>query len=336
MLLIGLLLALLLGASVGPVRLAPADVVRGALGALGLADADPVLVSVVGTIRAPRVILGALVGAALASAGVAMQALFRNPLADAGLLGVSSGGALGSALVIVTLGEVMASWPSPVAAAARPLAAFLGGLLATVIILRVGRHEGGADVPLILLAGIALNAMAGSVLGLLSHVADDAQLRDVTFWTLGNLGAASWRTTVATALPMIACPIALPFLARHLDAYQLGEAEARHLGVRTDVLVRVLVVLTALAVGASVAAAGLLGFVGLVVPHLVRLALGASNRSLTVCAPLAGALLLVLADAGARLVARPAELPVGVVTAALGAPFFLALVLRERRARGAP
>ncbi len=335
MLAIALLAALVLGASVGPVRLSPGDVVRGALGALGLVDAQPMLVSVVGSIRAPRVVLGALVGAALASAGVAMQALFRNPLADAGLLGVSSGGALGSALVIVVLGDVLAHVPGPLAAAARPLAAFLGGLVSTVVILRVGRGESGADVPMMLLVGIALNAMAGSVLGLLSHVAGDAELRDVTFWTLGNLGAASWSTTLATALPMLACPLALPLLARRLDAYQLGETEAGHLGVRTTALVRTLVVLTALAVGASVAAAGLLGFVGLVVPHLVRLALGASNRALTVCAPLGGALLLVLADAGARLIAQPAELPVGVVTAALGAPFFLALVMRERRVRGA-
>ena len=290
-----LIAAMVVGAAIGPMQLSIGDVLRGALGAAGLVDADPVLVSVVGSIRLPRVVLGALVGAALAASGVAMQALFRNPLADAGLLGVSSGGALGSALVIVALGGAVDALPPALASAARPLAAFAGGLAATMIVLRIGRSEVDGegsergDVAIMLLAGIALNALVGSILGLLSHVAGDAELRDVTFWTLGNLG------------------------------------------VRTDHLVRVLVLTTALSVGASVAAAGLLGFVGLVVPHLVRLLLGPSHRGLATCAPLAGALLLVLADTAARVVVRPSELPVGVLTAALGAPFFLALVLRELR-----
>lgn len=328
---------MVLGAAVGPMRLTAGEVVRGALGAVGIVDADPVLASVVGSIRVPRVVLGALVGAALAASGVAMQALFRNPLADAGLLGVSSGGALGSALVIVLLGDAVDSLPPALAPAARPLAAFAGGLAATLIVLRIGRSEVDGegsergDVAVMLLAGIALNALVGSILGLLSHVAGDAELRDVTFWTLGNLGAASWRVTVATAVPMLACPLALVLVARRLDVYQLGPAEARHLGVRTDRLVRILVATTALSVGASVAAAGLLGFVGLVVPHLVRLLVGPSHRSLARCAPLAGALLLVVADTAARVVARPSELPVGVLTAGLGAPFFLALVVRELR-----
>jgi iron complex transport system permease protein len=175
--------------------------------------------------------------------------------------------------------------------------------------------------------------MVGAALGLLSHVADEAELRDLTYWTLGNLGSSTWRTTLFAAPPMLACAVLLPLLARRLDVYQLGEAEARHLGLRTDGLVRALVVLTALAAGGAVAAAGLLGFVGLVVPHLVRLVLGGSHRSLTRCAPLAGALLLVVADTVARVVVAPAELPVGVLIAALGAPFFFVLVLRERRLR---
>lgn len=330
-----LALAMLLAAAVGPVPLTPGEVLDGALGSLGVKDGvDARVVSVVGTIRAPRVLLGALVGAGLASAGVAMQALFRNPLADAGLLGVSSGGALGSALAIVVFGDAFTSVPA--LAATRPAAAFVGGLVSTVVILAIGRRRGGTDVAVMLLAGVAMNAIAGSMLGLLSHVADDAQLRDITFWTLGNLGNASWRTVAVTTPPMIACVIGLPLLASKLDVHQLGEAEARHLGVDTDALVRTLVVLAALAVGGTVAAAGLLGFVGLVVPHVVRLLAGGLHRGLTVAAPLLGALLLVVADAVARWIVSPAELPVGVLTAALGAPFFLFLVIRARREREGP
>lgn len=323
-------------ATVGPVALTASEVARGALGALGLSDGvDPRITSVVGSIRAPRVVLGAVVGAALASAGVAMQALFRNPLADAGLLGVSSGGAVGSALAIVLFSRVSAEVPG-LAAAARPAAAFAGGLIATVVILRIGRRGGATDVGVMLLAGVAVNAIAGSILGLMSHVASDAQLRDITFWTLGNLSNASWRTVMVTAPPMLLCACALPLWSRKLDVYQLGEAEARHLGVDTHALVRALVVLAALAVGGSVAAAGLLGFVGLVVPHAIRFMMGSTHRGLTIAAPIAGALLMVVADAVARLVVSPAELPVGVLTAALGAPFFLFLVMRARRAREGP
>jgi iron complex transport system permease protein len=330
-----LALAMLFAATIGPVPLSAGEVLDGALASLGLKDGiDARVISVVATIRAPRVVLGALVGAALASAGVAMQALFRNPLADAGLLGVSSGGALGSALAIVVFGDAFASVPA--LAATRPAAAFVGGLVSTMIILSIGRRRGATDVAVMLLAGVAMNALAGSMLGLLSHVADDAQLRDITFWTLGNLGNASWRTVAVTAPPMIVCVVALPLLASKLDVHQLGEAEARHLGVDTDALVRTLVVLAALAVGGTVAAAGLLGFVGLVVPHAVRLVAGGLHRGLTLAAPLLGALLLVVADAVARWVVSPAELPVGVLTAALGAPFFLVLVLRARRAREGP
>ena len=326
---------MIVAATIGPVPLSSRQVVQGFLASLGLAEGvDPVVTSVVGSIRAPRVVLGALVGAALASAGVAMQALFRNPLADAGLLGVSSGGALGSALAIVVFGEVSASIPA--LAATRPAAAFAGGLIATVVILRIGRRGGAADVGIMLLAGVAMNAISGSMLGLLSHVASDAQLRDITFWTLGNLSNASWRTVAVTAPPMLACTYLLPFFAQKLDVYQLGEAEARHLGVDTGALVRALVVLAALAVGGTVAAAGLVGFVGLVVPHATRLVMGGLHRGVAIAAPLMGALLLVVADAVARWVVSPAELPVGVLTAALGAPFFLVLVLRARRAREGP
>ena len=282
-------------------------------------------------IRAPRVALALLVGGGFGATGAAMQALFRNPLADPGLVGVSSGAALGATTMIV-LGPAL--FAAHVSAAALPVAAFAGALAVAALVYRLAASRGRLALPLLLLAGIAINALAGAAIGLLTFVADDAQLRSLTFWSLGSLGGAQWSALAAVA-PCVAIGGAL--LARErdaLNALQLGETEALHLGVPVQRLKRRVLVAVALAVGALVSCAGIIGFIGLVAPHCVRLACGPDQRIVLPGAALLGALLTLAADLAARTVAAPAEIPLGVLTALLGAPFFLALLWKSRGALG--
>ncbi|CAH1667194.1 Hemin transport system permease protein HmuU [Hyphomicrobiales bacterium] len=283
-------------------------------------------------IRLPRTLLGLMVGASLAVCGALMQGLFRNPLADPGLVGVSSGAALAAAIVIV-LGERFLPY-LPFATlpfVALPIAAFLGGLLFTYVLYVLSSGSGRTSVATLLLAGVALGAMAGAVTGLLTFLSNDQQLRDLTFWSLGSLGGATW-TKVTTILPaFIPLAIALPFLGRSLNALSLGEAEAFHLGLPVERIKRIVIVVVALAVGAAVASAGVIGFIGIVVPHLLRLAIGANHKVLLPASALLGAALLLASDILARLIVSPAELPIGILTAAIGAPFFLWLLLARRK-----
>lgn len=319
------LLALLQGAVALPLRALPA-IVAGGEGADALARA------VLLEIRAPRALLGFAAGAALAVCGAALQGLFRNPLADPGLIGVSTGAALGAGLAIVAGGALGGLLPAWLLAQTLPLAAFLGALLATVIVYRIATREGRTAVATLLLAGVALNAIAGAAMGLLVFVSDDQQLRDLNLWLLGSLSGVTWRELLP-ALPLIVGPLALlPWLARPLNALLLGEIEARHLGFDGEAVKRRIVLLTALAVGASVALTGVIGFVGLVVPHLIRLCLGADHRVLLPASVLLGGALLLLADLGARTLVLPAELPIGVLTSLIGGPFFLWLLMRRRDA----
>lgn len=283
-------------------------------------------------VRLPRVVLGALVGASLGVCGAMMQGLFRNPLAEPALVGVGAGAALGAASMIVFGGVLLAGLPDLVTGLALPLAAFVGGAGATWIVHRAALIDGRISVDTMLLAGIAINAIGFAGIGLLQAIADDAQLRSLTFWMLGSMGNASW-SHLAIAGPLMMVPVLLASrLARGLDALLLGENEARHLGVDVGRLERISVGLGALGVGAAVALCGMIGFVGLVVPHIVRKLAGPGHRTVLVGSVLLGAGLLVLADAVARTITAPAELPVGVFTSLVGAPFFLAL-LRSRRLR---
>jgi iron complex transport system permease protein len=286
-------------------------------------------VLVVLNIRLPRVLLGLLVGAGLAVSGALMQGLFRNPLADPGLVGVSAGAGLAAAATIVLGDRFLAGTLMKLPFAVLPFGAFCGGLVSTLVLYVIATREGRTSVATMLLAGVALGALSGALTGLLSFVSDDRQLRDLTFWSLGSLGGASW-TKLSTVAPII-LPLLLlmPFLARGLNGLMLGEAEAYHLGIPVQRIKAMAILLVALAVGASVAAAGLIGFVGIVVPHLVRLWVGPDHRLLLPLSALGGAMLLVAADIVARLIVAPAELPIGIVTAALGAPFFLWLLLRR-------
>lgn len=281
-------------------------------------------------IRLPRVLLGACVGATLGLTGALTQGLFRNPLAEPGLVGIGSGAALAAATTIAFAGPTLAASPPWVQAIALPLAAFLGAIGCAALVHRAAVRAGRTSVTTMLLVGIALNALCFAAIGLIQAVADDAALRGLTFWLLGSLSGATW-TRLAWAAPLMLVTLAAaPRLARGLDAWLLGEAEAGYLGVDGEALKRRVIDLTALGVGAAVALCGLIGFIGLVVPHLVRLWLSPLHRAVLPAAALLGAALLVGADALARVVIAPAELPVGVVTTLLGVPIFALLLWRRR------
>ncbi|SUD38796.1 ABC transporter permease [Ectopseudomonas mendocina] len=328
-----LVLALWLSLALGPVSLPLGDTLSATLRLLGLpvtADASVQQAELIlAQIRMPRTLLGLAVGMVLALCGVAMQGLFRNPLADPGLVGVSSGAALGAAVAIVG-GAAFGGLPEAFAPYLLSACAFVGGLLVTALVYRLGRRDGQTNVATMLLAGIALTALAGAAIGLFTYLADDATLRTLTFWNLGSLNGASYARLWPLLLATLAVALWLPRRARALNALLLGESEARHLGFDVECLKRELVFCTALGVGAAVAAAGLIGFIGLVVPHLMRLLVGPDHRLLLPASALAGASLLLLADLVARLALAPAELPIGIVTALIGAPFFLYLLVRGR------
>jgi iron complex transport system permease protein len=327
-----LLLVLWLSLALGPVSLPLGDTLRVLARLVGLPVSGDNLGQaelIVGQIRLPRTLLGVATGGVLALAGVAMQGLFRNPLADPGLIGVSSGAALGAAIAIV-FGASIGGLPETFAPYLLSACAFAGGLLVTALVYRLGRHNGQTSVATMLLAGIALTALAGALIGLFTYLADDATLRTLTFWNLGSLNGASyprlWPLLLITLL--VACW--LPRRVDALNALLLGESEARHLGFDVERLKVELILCTALGVGAAVAAAGMIGFIGLVVPHLLRLIVGPDHRVLLPASMFGGAILLLLADLVARLALAPAELPIGIVTALIGAPFFLYLLIRGR------
>lgn len=322
----------LLSIAIGPVTIPPSEVLRVMAASLGLpvGEVQPQHVAVIETIRLPRTLLGLLVGAALAVAGASMQGLFRNPLADPGLIGVSAGSALAAVSIIVLGGQGLTFLTTALGAFTLPLAAFGGGLITTLAVYRLASRDGQTSVTTLLLAGIAINALCGAGTGLLTYLADDQQLRNLTFWSLGSLGGATWSQVGSLALLVTLPLFALPLLARTLNALLLGEAEAGHLGISVQRMQRLIVALAALAVGAAVAVSGLIGFIGLVVPHLLRLALGPDHRILLPGAALLGGSLLLLADLLARTLVTPAELPIGILTALLGGPFFLVLLMRQR------
>jgi iron complex transport system permease protein len=306
--------------------------------AAGLAHGDANVAArdalVLWSIRLPRIALAIIIGGLLAAAGAVMQGLFRNPLADPALVGVSGGAGLAAASTIVVGDRYLASAGVTLPIEALPLAAFVGALVATVILYRIASREGRTSIAMFLLGGLAIAALANAGLGLLVFLADDRQLRDINFWMLGSLGGATWAKVGAIAPFLAAVALAAPFLARGLDLLVLGETEAFHAGIEVERLKRICVVLVAAATGAAVAVAGVIGFVGIVVPHLLRLLIGPSHALLLPAAIALGAVLLVVADTFARTLATPAELPIGIVTAVIGAPFFLYLLLRQRALLG--
>lgn len=284
-------------------------------------------------IRAPRVLLGALIGATLSMAGCAVQGMFRNPLAEPGLIGVSSGASLFAVTFIVLGNTVFHTVTLVFGYYALSIAAFTGAFLTTWLLYRFAVTRGRVDISSLLLMGIAINALAIALTGLLTYVATDEQLRNITFWSLGSLGGANWKTLTVMLPFALACMIGLLPMGKALNAIALGEAQAEHLGINIKRVNKYIVVFAALGVGASVAMAGVIGFLALLVPHLLRISVSADHKFLLPASGLFGASLLVLADLIARTVAIPAELPIGILTAFMGVPMFIMIILRSRKER---
>ncbi|MDI3425561.1 MULTISPECIES: iron ABC transporter permease [unclassified Enterobacter] len=278
-------------------------------------------------IRLPRVLLAVVVGGALAASGVLMQGLFRNPMADPGLLGVSSGSALFVGIAVVfplTLPAVLMLYEQMIFAIA-------GSLVVCAVIFLIGlRHTHGGMMQL-LLAGIAINALCGATIGVLSYVGDEQQLRQLTLWMMGSLGQAQWSTLAVASSVILPTIIGTLWLANTLNLLQLGDEEAHYLGIHVRRKRQQLLLLSSVLVGTAVSVSGVIGFIGLAIPHLVRMTIGADHRWLLPCATLAGACLLLVADTLARTLVQPAEMPVGLLTSLTGGPYFLWLILRARR-----
>lgn len=279
---------------------------------------------VITELRLPRSLLAILVGIILAQCGAISQGLFRNPMADPGIIGVSAGAGVGAVVAIVWLAPLFGDWT--IAAAA-----FAAGLVTSLTVYALAQTSYGTSVVVLLLAGVAISAFAGAALGFISYFADDANLRQLSLWQMGSLAAADNNDIFLAAACALILGIVWQYHAGDLNTLLLGEAEARHLGIEVEKLKFRLIVLVAVGMGVAVACAGMIGFVGLVIPHLVRICCGPNHRYLLPLCALAGALLLVIADLGARLLVIPAELPVGLVTALLGSPFFIVLLMQQRK-----
>lgn len=281
---------------------------------------------IIGQIRLPRALLAALVGAMLGISGAAMQGIFRNPLADPSLIGVTAGASLGASLVIAGAG----SWIVGLAGLTLiSVGAFLGGMTAVIIVYRLANSEQGTSVATMLLAGIAITALAGAMNNVLELFSSNEVLRRISLWRMGGLEGADYQRVAAALATCLLVAATLPRYATALNALLLGESEARYLGINVEKTKTWIVVIVAIAVGASVALAGTIAFVGLVIPHIVRLLIGPDHRYLLPASALAGGVLLVCADIIARTIIAPTELPVGIVTACIGVPFFISLLHRR-------
>lgn len=328
---VAIVLVVVVSLGLGQYWLTPTQVLGVLLQAIGIdtswAPEAPTAAGVILDIRLPRIVLGLLVGAALAVAGVLMQAIFGNPLADAAVVGVSSGAAFGAAASLTFGLAVFGMWTTPAFA-------FAGGLIAVFSVYLISRSGGRTEVVTLLLTGIAINAVAGAGLAFLTFVGTTSTREQIVFWQLGSLNGALWRN-IAIVAPLVAVGVAAAvFVAHRLDLFALGERTARHLGVRVELLRVVVIVMVALLVCAAVAFAGIIGFVGLVVPHLMRMAIGPAHLPLMVASALGGALLIAVADLIARTAVPLADLPIGMITSLVGGPFFLWLLLRTRRKAG--
>lgn len=325
-----LLIAMFASLTTGSSDASAVNVIQHWLGLSGDAEISMRDRIIIYDIRLPRLLLGSLVGASLAVSGAIMQGLFRNPLADPGLIGVSAGAGLGAVSIIVLGGTALAPITALLGIYTLPLSAFFGALASTMLLYKIATRNGQTSIATMLLAGIALGALAGSLTGIFVYMADDAQLRDLTFWGLGSLAGSSWEKLLAAGPIIIVALIATPFLSRGLNGLALGEATANHLGIPVQRFKNIAIVTVAAATGASVAVSGGIGFVGIVVPHMLRLVIGPDHRYLLPASALLGAIMLLFADAVSRTIVAPAELPIGIITAVAGAPFFLWILLRKR------
>jgi iron complex transport system permease protein len=329
------ILGVTLSAGIGQLAISPSDVLGSLLRAAGFdnqwAPTDSITESALWIVRFPRIVMALVVGAALAVAGAVMQAIFGNPLAEPGVVGVSAGAALGAAIGIVLSGSVfmaaLGSWGTA-------LLAFGGGLGATLLVYFVSRSNGRTEVVTLLLTGIAINAFAGAGLAFLLFAGSTASREQIVFWQLGSLNGTRWQEVAIVAIVAVAGVAAAIVLGRRLDILALGERNARHLGINVEALRIGSIVLVALLTGAAVAFCGIIAFVGLVVPHIVRMALGPAHRQLIAVSAIGGGALLVYADLLARTLIGGADLPIGMLTSLVGGPFFFFLLYRQRKQSG--
>jgi iron complex transport system permease protein len=331
---VGLVFVFLISLGIGQIYIPLGNITTILLKPLGFfADAtvDSVHETVLWSIRLPRLVMTVLVGAALAVSGASLQGLFRNPLVEPGLIGVSTGSAL-AVVVLIVFGGFFSLTPDNTGMhIMMPLFAFSGGLLSTVLVVQIARFVGQGSIAILILCGVAVNALAGALMGLAIFYADDNQLRMFTFWTLGDLSGASWQGLAYASPLLLISSLWLLTFQNDLNAIALGESEAFHVGVNVPRVKKAVVFFCALAVGASVSLAGAIGFIGLVVPHLIRVTFHADNRLVLPASILGGPILLILADLAARTIVAPSELPIGVVTALVGAPFFIFLLIRSKK-----
>nr|WP_051741756.1 iron ABC transporter permease [Kitasatospora sp. MBT66] len=326
---VALVVCAVLAAGTGAYRIPLGDILASFGHRLGLGghELDRVPESVLWNVRLPRVVLALLVGGSLGCAGALMQGVFGNPLAEPAVIGVSSGGAVGAVGCIVLGLDALGTWTVTASA-------FVTGLLTVFAVYAMSRSGGRSEVVTLILTGVAVNAFCGALIGLFLFTADTAAISQVTFWQLGSLSQATWGKVLGV-LPFALVGLAVaPRYARSLDLLALGERPARHLGVDVERMRLVLITVVALLTAAAVAVSGIIGFVGLVVPHLLRMLAGPGHRFLLPASALAGALVLVAADLAARTLAEPAELPLGVLTALIGSPFFFWLLRRTRTKQG--
>ncbi|QIM19832.1 iron ABC transporter permease [Leucobacter coleopterorum] len=323
-----LLAAILVSAGTGQLGIPPQEILGSLLRKIGIdwlpGPTHPNGDQTLWSIRFPRVAMAVLVGASLAVAGLIMQAIFGNPLAEPGVIGISSGAAVGAGLAIVFGLTIFGEWTTAIFA-------FGAGLAATLVVYAMSRSEGKTEVVTLVLTGIAVNAIAGAAIALLTFLSDTQSREQIVFWQLGSLANSRWPQVmiVAPALAIGLC--AAYFVARKLDLLALGERNARHLGVNVELLRITMIFVVALLTGAAVAFAGIIAFVGLVIPHLMRMILGPAHLPLVTASALGGALLLALADLGSRTIVPMADLPIGMLTALVGGPFFFWLLRRTRK-----
>jgi len=298
-----------------------------ATGPLGWDFADPMWSSVLWSLRLPRLCLALCVGASLGLCGALAQGLFRNPLADPGLIGIASGAALAAALTFIALSGAAVVWLPGLLS----VNAFLGALVMMFVVGRIARWSGSVSVVTLLLGGVAINALASSAIGLLTYIADDVALRNFSFWMLGSVSGADWHSVAVMALIFALLILSSVRYSSPLNAMLIGESEARHLGFAVETIKTRIILLLAVGVGGAVANVGMISFIGLVAPHCMRMWVGPDHRRLIPLSALFGACILVWADCCAKTLLAPAEIPIGIVTSLVGAPFFLWLIVRYKR-----
>ncbi|MFD1144194.1 FecCD family ABC transporter permease [Larkinella insperata] len=325
-----LLLVMIWSVGIGAVSIPVPDVLAILFKQIGweIGAAEVQQETVLTVIRLPRILLGVLVGGVLGISGAAIQGLFRNPLADPSLIGISSGASVMAVLMIVLQLKIFQQLSSLSGLYALSLAAFAGAVATTLVVYNLARRDGRTVVSTMLLVGIAINVLCEALRGLMMYLADEAQLRAISYWSLGSLGGASWEV-LQVATPFLLIPILLmPRLSKPMNAFALGESQAGHLGVDVSKLKRNVVILATMGVGVAVAVSGVIGFIGLVIPHVIRLIAGANHRTVLPGSALFGAIVLTLSDLVARTIVAPAELPLGIITGMIGAPTFLFMLLR--------